>query len=198
MRVGPYIEKLDQALWISRILQLTILAMTITILVLARQSTIVHVAPPDFRTAYDIGPSSASRDYIEQMTAFLVVNALTVNPESADFAAKSFLRFLTPEARGKLETAILGDAQWIKKNQMSQAFYPRVIDHYGPGKLRLTGTLVQWTAGKVVQTKDAAYQITVAIRNYTLQIKDFTYVADEGTRAPHPAAAPVAPGPEQR
>ena len=196
MRVGPYLEKLDQALWISRILQITILAMTLVILVLARQRTIVHVAPPDFRTAYDIGPSSASRDYIEQMAAFLVVNALTVSPESADFAAKSFLRFLTPEARGKLETVLLGDAQWIKKNQMSQAFYPRIIDHEGPGKLRITGTLVQWTAGKVVHTKDAAYQLTVAVRNYSLQIKDFTYVADEGTRTPHSASAPVAPGAE--
>lgn len=193
MRVGPYIEKLDQTLWVSRILQVSILAMTIVILVLARQHTIVHVAPPDFRRAYDIGPSTASRDYIEQMTSFLVVNALTVNPESAEFSAKSFLRFLTPEARGKLETAILGDAEWIKKNAVAQAFYPRIIDFYGPTKLRLTGTLVQWTAGRLVTSRDVSIDLQITIANYTLLIKDFAYVTDDSTRATHTSRVPTHP-----
>ena len=104
MRVGPYLEKLDQALWLTRILQLTVLLLAVLALLLARQSTILHVAPPDFQREYTVRNTSASRDYIEQMSIFLLVNGLTVNPDSAIYSTKSFLRWLTPEARGKLET----------------------------------------------------------------------------------------------
>ncbi len=194
MRVGPYLERLDQALWLSRILQLTLLAMTIAILALARQSTIVHVAPPDFRAAYDIGPSTASRDYIEQMASFLIVNALTVSPDSAAYAARAFLRFLTPEARGKLEAAVLGDAEWIRRHGVSQAFYPRSIDFRGPTTLRVSGTLVQWTAGRLTASRDVAVDLQVLVADYHLKIKDMRYVEDAPRAAGPGGAAPAAPG----
>jgi len=192
MRVGAYIEKLDQHMWLSRILTIVVLVLALVLLVLARQSTIIHVAPPEFRTAYDVGPSTASRSYIEQMASFLVVNALTVNPESAEFAARSFLRFLTPEARGKLQSAVLGDAEWVKSNNISQAFYSRTIDFFGPTKLRITGTLVQWTAGRLITSRDVAIDLQVHISNSALQIKDFSYVADENLRRPSTTPAPAA------
>jgi len=192
MRVGAYIEKLDHYMWLSRVLSLIILVLAVVILVFARHSTIIHVAPPEFRTAYDIGPTTATRSYIEQMSSFLVVNALTVNPESAEFAAKSFLRFLTPEARGKLQSAVLGDAEWVKNQNVSQAFYPRTIDFFGPLKLRITGTLVQWTAGRLITSRDVAIDLHVQISNYALQIKDFAYVSDEHLRHPGSAPAPAA------
>ena len=191
MRVGAYIEKLDHYLWLSRVLSLLSLVLAVVVVIFARQSTILHVAPPEFRTAYDIGPTTASRSYIEQMASFLVVNALTVNPESAEFAAKSFLRFLTPEARGKLQSAILGDAEWIKNQNVSQAFYSRTIDFFGSTKLRITGTLVQWTAGRLITSRDVAIDLQVQISNYALQIKDFAYVPDENLRRPHGAPVPA-------
>ena len=197
MRAGPYLEKLDQSLWLVRILQLTVLAMSILILVLSRQSTIIHVTPPDIRKSYDIGPSTASRDYLEQMAAFLIVNALTVNPDSAPYAARSFLRFLTPEARGRLETAILGDAEWIKKTSVAQAFYPRFIDFFGPHKIRITGTLIQWTAGRLISERDVAVDLAVQVSNYTLQIKDFSYatIEQDATRSRRTHTPPAADQP---
>ena len=192
MRVGAYIEQLDQHLWLTRILTITVLVLAVLVLVLTRQSIIIHVAPPEFRTAYDVGPSTASRSYVEQMSSFLVVNALTVNPESAEFSARSFLKFLTPEARGKLQSAVLGDAEWVKNNNISQAFYSRTIDHYGNNKLRITGTLVQWMAGRLVTNRDVAIDLQIQINNYALQIKDFAYVSEENLRRPSSAPAPAA------
>jgi len=193
MRVGPYLEKLDQALWLTRILQLTVLLLAVLALLLARQSTILHIAPPDFQREYTVRKTSASRDYIEQMAIFLLVNGLTVNPDSAIYSTKSFLRWLTPEARGKLETALLGDAEWIKSNQVSQAFYPRACDFFGPLKLRVTGTLLQWTGGRLITSRDVAIDLRVAIDHYTLKIEDMAYVDTDRThnrpsRAPAPAA----------
>jgi len=192
MRVGAYIEQLDQHMWLTRILTITVLVLAVLVLILTRQSIIIHVAPPEFRTAYDVGISTASRSYIEQMSSFLVVNALTVNPESAEFSARSFLKFLTPEARGKLQSAVLGDAEWVKNNNISQAFYSRTIDHYGSNKLRITGTLVQWMAGRLVTNRDVAIDLQIQINNYALQIKDFAYVSEETLRRPSSAPAPAA------
>ncbi len=192
MRVGPYLEKLDQALWLTRILQITVLLLTVLALVLARQTTILHVAPPDFQKEYEVRKTSASREYIEQMSIFLLVNALTVNPDSAIFSTKSFLRWLTPQARGKLETAMLGDAEWIKSNQVSQAFYARACDFFGPLKLRVTGTLLQWTGGRLIATRDVAIDLRVTIDNYALKIEDLAYVDTTHNRpgnSPAPAAS---------
>ncbi len=193
MRVGAYLERLDQAVWLARVLQVLSLALAIAVLVLSRQSTIVHVAPPQFQQAYQIGPTYASREYLEQMTTFLVTNALTVNPESAEHQMRSFLGFLTPVARGRLESVLMGDAQYIKKNNLTQAFYPRTLDFYSPTKLRVTGTLMQWLAGKVVTERDAAYTITVEVKDYALRVKDFSYVpddsADPGRSKPHQQSA---------
>jgi type IV conjugative transfer system protein TraE len=179
MRVGKYIELLDQSLWISRILQLTVLVLTIAVLILARNNTIVHVAPPDFRREYWIGPSSASKEYVEQMAAFLITNAMTMSPDSAEYTVHAFLRFLTPEARGKLETGLKGDAAWVKSNAISQAFYAQSIDHYGPAKLRIYGTLMRWTGGKLITSKDMAVELQITVTNYSLLIKDMNYVSDE-------------------
>jgi len=192
MRVGPYLEKLDQALWLTRILQITVLLLTILALVLARQSTIVHVVPPDFQKEYEIRKTSASREYIEQMSIFLLVNAMTVNPDSAVYSTQSFLRWLSPEARGKLETALLGDADWIKSNSVSQAFYARACDFFGPRKLRVTGTLLQWTGGRLITTRDVAIDLRVTIDNYTLTIEDMAYVDTTHNRS-RSSPAPAAP-----
>jgi type IV conjugative transfer system protein TraE len=183
MRLGPYVEKLDQALWLVRVLTIIILAMTIGTLLLARKSTIVHVVPAQIAQPYDVGPTTASREYVQQMSAFLVTSALTVSPESADFAARALLRFLTPEARGRLETAFLGDAAFIKRNNLTQAFYPRTVDFFSPQRLRVTGSLIQWVGGKTVTERDAAYNLTIEVKNYGLVITDFAYVAEDARRA---------------
>jgi type IV conjugative transfer system protein TraE len=196
MRLGPYIEKLDQALWLNRMLQITTLAMSLGILVLARQSTIVHITPPNLRQSYDIGPSTASKEYLEQMASFFTTTALTVSPENAEFAARAFLHHLSTEARGRLETVLLGDAAYVKRNNLTQAFYPRTIDFLGPRKLRVTGQLLQWLAGKVITQRDAAYTLTLEVRNYAVVITDFAYhqedppgssSSDQRARATDPA-----------
>jgi type IV conjugative transfer system protein TraE len=190
MRVGPYLEKLDQALWLSRILQITLLVLSVVVLLLARANTIVHVAPPDFRRAYWVGPTSASKEYVEQMAAFLITNAMTMSPDSAEYTVHAFLRFLTPEARGKLQTGLEGDAAWIKSNSIAQAFYPSAIDFYGPAKLRVYGTLMRWTGGKLITSKDMAVELVVTVTNYSLLIKDMSYVSDEDLKRRRGPTAP--------
>jgi conjugal transfer pilus assembly protein TraE len=195
MRLGPYLEKLDQALWLNRVLQLTTLAMSLGILLLARQSTIVHITPPNLRQSYDIGPNTASMEYLEQMASFFTTTALTVSPENAEFAARAFLRHLSTEARGRLETTLMGDAAYVKRNNLTQAFYPRTIDFLTPRKLRVTGHLMQWLGGKVITQRDAAYTLTLEVKNYAVVITDFHYHPEDepagGNSQPARASGPA-------
>src|SRR5574337_622570 len=121
MRTGKYLERLDQAIWLSRTLQLLTLLLTIAVLVLARQKTILHVVPPNLQQEYRIGPSTASREYLSQMASFLTTTALTVNRDNAEYAAHAFLQYLSPEARGRMDTTMLAEAQYIKRTGLTQA-----------------------------------------------------------------------------
>lgn len=194
MLAGKYLERLDQAVWISRVLQLATLLLALAILVMARQRTILHIVPPHVQQEYRIGPSSASREYLSQMASFLTTTALTVNSDNAEYAARAFLRYLTPEARGRIETTLLAEANYIKKTGLTQAFYPKVIDFYSPQRLRVTGTLMQWLGGKVVAQHDTSYTLTLEVKNYAVTISDFAPVQKaEGPEAGPPADGGPAP-----
>lgn len=181
MLTGKYLERLDQTIWLARVLQVLTLLLTIAVLVLARQKTILHVVPPNLQQEYRIGPNSASREYLSQMASFLTTTALTVNRDNAEYAAHAFLQYLSPEARGRMNTTLLAEAQYIKRTGLTQAFYPKTIDFYSPQRLRITGTLMQWLGGKVITEHDISYILTLEVKNYAVTITDFAPTQDKST-----------------
>lgn len=181
MLTGKYLERLDQTIWLARVLQVLTLLLTIAVLVLARQKTILHVVPPNLQQEYRIGPNSASREYLSQMASFLTTTALTVNRDNAEYAARAFLQYLSPEARGRMNTTLLAEAQYIKRTGLTQAFYPKTIDFYSPQRLRITGTLMQWLGGKVITEHDISYILTLEVKNYAVTITDFAPTQDKST-----------------
>ncbi len=196
MRLARYLEKLDQAVWLARILQCTTLALAVAVLVLARQQTILHIAPPAIQRDYRIGPTTASKEYLEQMAVFLATSVLTVNPDNAEYTARAFLQHLTPEARGELEAALLGEASYLKKRAITQAFYPRTVDFFSPTQLRVTGTLVQWAGGKTITQRDAAYAMALEVKAYAVRLRSFAlYQPPREIPATIEQGAPAQPGP---
>lgn len=197
MRTGKYLERLDQAVWLSRALQLLTLLLTIAVLILARQKTILHIVPAQIQHEYRIGPNTASRDYLSQMASFLTTTALTVNRDNAEYAARAFLQYCSPEARGRIDTTLLAEAQYIKKTGLTQAFYPKAVDFYSPQRLRVTGTLMQWLGGKVIAEHDVSYTLTLEVNNYAVIVNDFAPATDKPGPPGDPAAgdgsAPAAP-----
>jgi len=71
-------------------------------------------------------------------------------------------------------------------NGVAQAFYPKAIDFFGPRRLRITGTLLQWTGGRLITSRDVAVDLEVVVASYQLLIKDFAYVADDPRDRPRP------------
>ncbi len=197
MRTGKYLERLDQAVWLSRALQLLTLLLTIVVLILARQKTILHIVPAQVQHEYRIGPNTASREYLSQMASFLTTTALTVNRDNAEYAARAFLQHFSPEARGRIDTTLLAEAQYIKKTGLTQAFYPKAIDFYSPQRLRVTGTLIQWLGGKIITEHDISYTLTLEVHNYAVIISDFAPTTEKPEPQGEPSAfdgsAPPAP-----
>jgi hypothetical protein len=118
------------------------------------------------------------------MAVFFTTNLLTVNPDNAAFVTKAFVVHLTPEARARLETALLGEAAYIKTRGLTQAFYPKSITFHSSKRLSVTGTLVQWIAGKTVAQRNTTYDLTVETSNYGLTIADFERVQDDARHRP--------------
>lgn len=173
MRAARYLERLDQATWLMRTLQLLTLLLTVAVLVLARQRTIVHVVPAALQHDYRVGPTSASKEYLTQMASFLTTSALTVNRDNAEFAVHAFLQQFSPEARGRLETTLLAEAKYIKERGLTQAFYPTVVDFFSPTRVRVTGTLVQWLGGKAVTNRNLSYTLGLEVKDYATIVTDF-------------------------
>jgi type IV conjugative transfer system protein TraE len=193
MRVTQYLERLDQATWLARTLQLLTLLLAVAVLILARQRTIVHVVPAAMQHDYRVGPTSASKEYLTQMATFLTTSALTVNRDNAEFAARAFLQQLSPEARGRIETTLLAEAQYIKERSITQAFYPTTVDFFSPTRLRVTGTLVHWLGGKIVTNRNMSYTLGLEVRNYATIVTEFS--AAEASASQEESGVPGGPAP---
>jgi len=179
MRFTRYAETLDNFAWLARILQVVTLAMAIVILVLSRQNTVIHVVPPKVEREYWVSATNASHEYIQQMASFYLTTILTVNPDNAKFVARTFLSYLTPEARGRLEATLIGEASYIKSRGLTQAFYPASINFISSKRLSVTGTLLQWVGGKVVSQRNATYNLTLEPTDYAILISDFERVSED-------------------
>lgn len=80
-------------------------------------------SPPSAKS----GPSTArvrARPYLERWALSILSHAASVTPETVDAARRAVLSHVDPGFYGKLEEALIVEADRIKKDHSSTVFYP--------------------------------------------------------------------------
>jgi conjugal transfer pilus assembly protein TraE len=118
---------------IKRAFQLFLAGSLLTNLLLAVALTLADrthretMVPPEIKKGFWVEDSKVSGDYLEQMGLFLVQLALNNTPVSAEYNARTLLKYVGPASYGEIEKLLLGNAKRLKEDNASTVFAPSQI-----------------------------------------------------------------------
>jgi conjugal transfer pilus assembly protein TraE len=118
---------------IKRAFQLFLAGSLLTNLLLAVALTMADrthretMVPPEIKKGFWVEDSRVSGDYLEQMGLFLVQLALNNTPISAEYNARTLLKYVGPASYGEIEKLLLGNAKRLKEDNASTVFAPSQI-----------------------------------------------------------------------
>jgi conjugal transfer pilus assembly protein TraE len=85
------------------------------------------MVPPEIKKGFWVEDSKVSGDYLEQMGLFLVQLAMNNTPISAEYNARTLLKYVGPASYGEMERLLLGNAKRLKEDNASTVFAPSLI-----------------------------------------------------------------------
>lgn len=89
-----------------------------------REETRIVVVPPTLTKEFWIDKSKASPEYLEQMSVFIATLTGNLAPRNAEYNVDVLLGYIDAERLVEVKDDLKAQAQYIKKNNISQAFYP--------------------------------------------------------------------------
>lgn len=107
---------------------------------------------------------SASTDYLEQMTRFLLPQVTNFHPGSIDSQLPLFLRYVAPEQYGAVKAQLLSQADRARRNDLSQVFYIQQLE-VKDQTVRATGILRRFVGKTQVTEEVTTYEITYEIHH---------------------------------
>lgn len=96
-------------------------------LMLQKPETRTIVVPPTLaaeREVWSFSDSGPGAPYLERWALSILSHAASVTPETVDAARRAVLAHVDPGFYGKLEEALIVEADRIKKDHSSSVFYP--------------------------------------------------------------------------
>jgi conjugal transfer pilus assembly protein TraE len=145
-------------------LTLGILAEGVFLLWFVRQERIVLVPAGIHEEAKSwISRTSASPDYLEQMTLYLLPLVTNFHPRTLDAQFALFLRYVAPDQYGAVKVQLLSQAERVRRNEFAQVFYVQQVE-IKEGTARATGILQRFVGKTKTSEEIATYEITYEIR----------------------------------
>jgi type IV conjugative transfer system protein TraE len=129
----------------------------------ARYQERVVLVPLLDRSA-SIGWQSASPEYLEQLSRYLLPLVTTYHPRSLEVQIREFLNYVSPESFGELKGQLLSQAEEARKSELSQVFYPSEIQAEGDSA-RATGLLRRFIGKTLTSEEVTTYELCYAIRH---------------------------------
>lgn len=119
----------------------------------------IILVPPHIHKTLWIEGDTVSKEYLEEMGAYLSKLLLDISPMSFPYNHETLLKYATPEAYGNLKQQLLKDGEHYTQLQLSTHFNPaEVTANPQTFEVQVKGLLTSYMAGKPV--KDSQETIT--------------------------------------
>jgi conjugal transfer pilus assembly protein TraE len=137
----------------------------------------VHIVPPDVRAPYELGPNYANREYLQDMSSYILASVLTTTPELVDYNNKVILRMTDPEGYPELRASLDAAASRIKKERITTVWVPRAQQVFERAKqVRTTGVLKTYIADQLTSEREREYLVEFVIntsgRTYVSKVQE--------------------------
>lgn len=135
------------------------------------------IVPPEVKRPYEIGANYANKDYLLDMSGYVLGTVLTVTPETVDYNNKVILKMADPDGYGALKTALDAAAMRLKQERVTTIWVPRKEEVSEQDKrVKVSGKLKTYIADKLTSERDKDYivefTITTSGRLYVSKIEE--------------------------
>ena len=137
----------------------------------------IRIVPPEIRRPYEIGANYANKDYLAEMSAYVLSSVLTVTPDTVDYNTKVILKMTHPDGYATLKTALEASAARLKRERITTIWSLRseVVDERNL-TLKASGSLKTYIADKLVSESPKDYfvkfLVTTSGRLYVTKIEE--------------------------
>ena len=143
-----------------------------------REKTIV--VPPVAYSDFWVKGAEVSPSYLEAMGRYFAGLMLTYDPSSFATQKDVVLRYTDPAAHGALEAQLTQDAERIKRERISQVFYPAQVRVRAESlQVAFSGDLASFVGQEPTDPRRATYVLQFTNRGGQLYVASFKESSDE-------------------
>ncbi len=177
---------LSENLFLRSVTLLLGISLVITTLMLSVKTERILLVPPKMTKEFWIERDRVAPEYMEQMGVFVATLVGNLSPVNAEFNVNMLIRhYLDPSHQNpEVIQELLGQAAYIKKNNITQAFFPSsisIVDSENM-KVRVEGSSIINIGTNRISGERVSYLIRFDARNYKLYVEEFAIESKEKVR----------------
>ena len=155
-----------------------VLALVVILCLLGTQRTVV--VPPAIDKSFWVTRDRASREYLEQMGAFVAWLVLDVTPASIDWKKDVLLGYVEPDQHGTLKTRQELEAARLKRINASTSFAPQeLVPSEARQSVVVRGRLRTLVNGLETRNEAKAYRVEFRLHGGRMHLRTFAEVTHE-------------------
>ena len=126
----------------------------------------IVIVPPTINKSFWVTSNQVSPEYLSEMSLFFINLRLNVTASNVASQGELLLRYVAPSNYNAIKTDLLTEAENLKKNHITTAFFPINVDVDTKKLLaRVTGDIQSTVGDSRVPSQHVAYQINYTYSN---------------------------------
>lgn len=134
----------------------------------------IIVMPPQVTQQFWIEKNQASPGYLEQMAVFFATLGSNLSPANAEYNVKVLSEYISAAQYGSVKSDLASQALYIKKNNITQAFFPATI-HVDPDTTTATvgGQVIRNIGTTKISQESIVIRMKFVLNNYKLWLEEY-------------------------
>jgi conjugal transfer pilus assembly protein TraE len=134
----------------------------------------IIIAPPQIQREFWIEHDKASSEYLEQMGMFFALLGSNLSPSNAEYNIQTLISYVPPSNQPIVKAELSAQALYIKKNNLTQAFFPSTVEvDTETGSVTVSGNVVRNIGTTKISQEEMIIKMTLTTKNYRTYISEF-------------------------
>jgi len=134
----------------------------------------VVLVPPQLSKDVWLEKDKASPEYLEQMGVFFATLGGNLSPANAEFNVKVLSDYVSSSGYSDVKAELSSQALYIKKNNITQAFFPAAINSdSAEHRVTVEGNVIRNIGTTRVSQERMVFRMKFSMSNYRLWLQEF-------------------------
>jgi len=137
----------------------------------------IIISPPQTTKQYWVDSKRASPEYLEQMAVFFALLGGNLSPMNAEYQISQMLQYIDVPLLGgsHIKTDLAAQAMYIKKNNITQAFFPSSVKvDPATNSVKVMGTVIRNIGTTKISEEIMIINMKFNMKDYRLWLTEYT------------------------